>query len=103
MSRPFTPDSLAARWQCSAETIRQMVHRGQLPGFRVGRMLRIPAQAVEDMECRNTGSGGSRAGSSSPGKKVGDGAGSGAHCHQQRYGCAQRHLGLELGHCVLPH
>ena len=52
MTRPYTPDTLAARWECSAETIRQMVHRGELPAFRVGRMLRIPASAVEERETR---------------------------------------------------
>ncbi|WP_119840305.1 helix-turn-helix domain-containing protein [Pseudooceanicola algae] len=49
--RPYTPDTLADRWQCSAETIRQMCHRGQLHHFRTGRMLRIPAQVVEEYEC----------------------------------------------------
>ena len=34
-ARPYTPDTLAARWECSAETIRQMVHRGELPAFQV--------------------------------------------------------------------
>lgn len=36
MGRPFTPEALAERWDCSAETIRQMIHRGELAGFRVG-------------------------------------------------------------------
>ncbi len=51
-ARPFTPDMLADRWQCSAETVRTLVKRGTLQGFRVGRMIRIPAQAVEDYECQ---------------------------------------------------
>jgi len=50
--RPFTPDGLADRWDCSAETIRQMVKRGELQGFRVGHMIRIPYRAVEKMECQ---------------------------------------------------
>lgn len=39
---PFTPDMLAERWQCSAETVRQLIKRGELRGFRVGRMMRVP-------------------------------------------------------------
>ena len=46
--RPFTPETLADRWGCSAETVRQLVKAGRLRGFRVGRMFRIPAVAVED-------------------------------------------------------
>lgn len=48
--RPFTPDTLAERWQCSAETVRQMLRDGRLRGFRVGRMFRLPADAVDDYE-----------------------------------------------------
>lgn len=59
--RPFTPEILAARWQCSAETVRQMVKRGELRGFRVGRMIRIPADAVEEMECHRSASDASEA------------------------------------------
>ncbi len=33
--QPFTPETLAERWGCSGETVRQMVRSGQLPGFRV--------------------------------------------------------------------
>lgn len=54
--RPLTPDMLAERWQCSAETIRQMVKAGDLRGFRVGRMIRIPWDAVEEIECRQSAS-----------------------------------------------
>ncbi len=52
--RPVTPDMLADRWQCSAETIRQMVKAGRLRGFRVGRMIRIPWDAVEEIECQTS-------------------------------------------------
>ncbi|WP_127045186.1 helix-turn-helix domain-containing protein [Pseudorhodobacter sp. E13] len=48
--RPYTPDTLAARWQCSAETVRNLIKQGKLEGFRLGRMFRIPAQAVEEYE-----------------------------------------------------
>lgn len=74
MGGPYTPETLAERWGCSAETIRQMVKAGRLQGFRVGRMFRIPASAVEDHECQITGSDGSTAASSSHGsKQVSDG------------------------------
>ena len=54
-ARPFTPDQLADRWQCSAETIRQMVRRGELRAFRTGRMIRIPRDAVmEHEECQSS-------------------------------------------------
>ncbi|MFB9150176.1 excisionase family DNA-binding protein [Roseovarius ramblicola] len=52
--RPVTPAMLAERWQCSAETIRQMVHRQELRAFRVGRMIRIPWDAVEEIECQTS-------------------------------------------------
>lgn len=45
MGRPYTPEALAERWQCSAETIRAMCRQGRLPHFRSGRMIRIRAQA----------------------------------------------------------
>ncbi len=50
MTRPMTPEMLAERWMVSAETVRQLVKRGELRGFRVGRMIRIPADAVEEYE-----------------------------------------------------
>ena len=46
----FTPEGLADRWQVSSETIRQMIRRGDLRAFRVGRLFRIPPEAVEDIE-----------------------------------------------------
>lgn len=75
IARPYTPETLAERWHCSAETIRQMCARGELRHFRVGRMLRIPAAAVEDLECGNIESGGSRADSSSHGQAMTGGEG----------------------------
>ncbi len=50
--RPFTPDTLADRWDVSAETVRQLCHRGELRSFRVNRMFRIPHAAVEEFEAR---------------------------------------------------
>lgn len=68
MTRPLTPETLAQRWQCSAETVRQMVHRGDLRGFRVGRMIRIPWDAVEEVECQTLLSDDCAAGSASTGR-----------------------------------
>ncbi|WP_420645920.1 excisionase family DNA-binding protein [Yoonia vestfoldensis] len=58
---------LAKRWECSAETVRQMIRDGRLPAFRVGRMMRVTQQVVEQYECGTIGSGGLRAASSSCG------------------------------------
>ena len=65
MARPYTPEMLADRWDCSPETVRAMIRSGTLPAFRVGRMMRITAKAVEDYECGTIGSGASRDDSSS--------------------------------------
>ena len=48
--KPYTPDSLADRWECSPEKVRQMVKCGELRGFRIGRKIRIPGDAVEEFE-----------------------------------------------------
>ncbi|WP_404861848.1 helix-turn-helix domain-containing protein [Georhizobium sp. MAB10] len=48
--KSFSPDKLAARWDCSAAHIRDLVARGELPAFRVGRLIRIPAEAVLAVE-----------------------------------------------------
>jgi excisionase family DNA binding protein len=54
VQRPFTPETLADRWACSSEKIRLMFHRGELAGFRLGRLIRIPAVEVERFECEQT-------------------------------------------------
>jgi excisionase family DNA binding protein len=47
--RPYTPASLAAEWQCSANHIRNLINNGELRAFRLGgKLLRIPADAVEE-------------------------------------------------------
>ncbi len=52
--RPYTPETLARRWGCSAEKIRQMYHRDELAGFRLGKLIRIPAIEVQRYECLPT-------------------------------------------------
>ncbi|GAB5434749.1 MAG: hypothetical protein EpisKO_41190 [Epibacterium sp.] len=66
--RPFTPDQLGERWGCSGETIRQMVKRGELRGFRIGRMIRIPQKEVEEFECQTSKSEGCAADCASTGR-----------------------------------
>ena len=71
-ARPYTAEMLAERWECSAETVRQMIRDGRLPAFRVGRMMRVTQQVVEQYECGIIGSEGSRVASSSCGTKQTD-------------------------------
>lgn len=52
--KPFSPQTLAQRWDCSAEKIRRMYRDGILPGFQLGKLVRIPAAAVERFECQTT-------------------------------------------------
>lgn len=48
--RPFTPKTLAALWNVSAQQIRDLIRSGALPHFRVGRLMRIAAAAVREYE-----------------------------------------------------
>ncbi|WP_425309753.1 excisionase family DNA-binding protein [Falsirhodobacter halotolerans] len=56
MGKPWTPEMIADRWMCSGETVRQMIRDGRLPAFRVGRMMRVTNQALEEYECKTSGS-----------------------------------------------
>ena len=47
----FTPETLAARWQCSPQHIRDLINKNQLKSFRVGRLYRIPYNSVMEFEC----------------------------------------------------
>lgn len=52
---PFTPKDLAERWTCSSDSILKKIREGVIPALRMGRIIRIPAKVVEDMEeCRET-------------------------------------------------
>lgn len=76
-NRPLVPADVAQRWGCSERHVRNLVKRGALRHFYVGgRLLRIPADAVEEYEqCQamTTASGGSMENGSSPGGKTGSG------------------------------
>jgi excisionase family DNA binding protein len=52
--RPFTPERLAERWECSAHHIRNLCRRGRLGHFRIGKEYRIPMHAVEEVEACET-------------------------------------------------
>jgi excisionase family DNA binding protein len=47
---PFTTASLAKRWQCSDQHIRDLIDQGALGAFRLGRLIRIPAAEVARIE-----------------------------------------------------
>ncbi|MFP6772725.1 MAG: helix-turn-helix domain-containing protein [Alphaproteobacteria bacterium] len=48
--RPYTPDSLAERWECSERHIRALVKKGELTCFRIGKLIRISVSEVERYE-----------------------------------------------------
>jgi excisionase family DNA binding protein len=50
MTTPYTVDMLADRWGCSSQHVRNMISKGLLPAFRFGKLIRIPAQQVEEFE-----------------------------------------------------
>lgn len=54
--KPYSPETLAERWECSAEKVRLMCRDGTLASFRLGKLIRIPATEVERIECLNTAS-----------------------------------------------
>ena len=49
MKELLTAQECAARLRLTAETIRRMVDRGELPGFRAGKCYRIPKEAVDKL------------------------------------------------------
>ena len=50
VTRPYTPEMLSKRWGCSAHAVRGLIKRGDLLAFRLGRWMRVPADAVEAFE-----------------------------------------------------
>lgn len=47
---PVDVETLAQRWGCSHNLVRQLVNSGQLRSFRVGRLIRIPEAAISEFE-----------------------------------------------------
>ncbi|WP_299986629.1 helix-turn-helix domain-containing protein [uncultured Ruegeria sp.] len=50
LDRPLSITQIAERWDCSDETVRSLVKSGKLPGFRLGRMIRVQLRHVLEME-----------------------------------------------------
>src|ERR1700730_11988373 len=45
------PKDLADRWGCSQRHVRDLLRQGTLPSFRIGgKLIRIPIEAVEEIE-----------------------------------------------------
>src|SRR3989344_2259651 len=59
--KPYTPETLAERWDCSPSHIRNLIDRGDLRSFRLGRLIRIPPEEVTRIECQSSPSNGCEA------------------------------------------
>lgn len=46
----LTPEQAAERLHVNPETIRRMLRKGELPGFRVGRVWRIASETIDRMQ-----------------------------------------------------
>ena len=68
--KAYTVASLAAEWDCSEGVIRKAINDGRLGCFRLGTLIRIPAEEVRRFECQNTASSGSGGGSPSSSPRV---------------------------------
>jgi excisionase family DNA binding protein len=55
--RPYTVEGAAEFLACSPSHVRNLCHRGKLRWFPLGRLIRIPASAMEELECASSGSG----------------------------------------------
>lgn len=55
--RPFSPESLAERWECSSRHVRSLLKSGGLHGFQLGgKLWRISAAEVGRFEgCQKDG------------------------------------------------
>lgn len=49
---PFSVRSLSERWGCSEGAVRSVIRNGGLGHFRIGELIRIPADEVRRFECR---------------------------------------------------
>jgi excisionase family DNA binding protein len=49
--RPFSPETLAERWGCSARHVRNLIKRGDINAFQLGgKLWRISAAEVARIE-----------------------------------------------------
>jgi excisionase family DNA binding protein len=75
-ARPFTPETLAERWDTTARNVRKLIHEGKLKHFVLGeKLMRIPVKEVERYECQTIAWEGSMESSSSSGMKADDAKG----------------------------
>lgn len=49
----FSPQMLAERWGVTDKTVRNLIARGELRGFRFGKVYRVSREAVEEYECKS--------------------------------------------------
>lgn len=73
LAKPYSPATLADRWGCSSEKVRTLYRNGDIAGFQIGKLIRIPAAEVERYECQNTPSLGTVESSPSHGESLADG------------------------------
>lgn len=55
-ARAFSVATLAKEWACSEGVIRKLIAGGDLGSFRLGALIRIPAEEVRRFECQNLAS-----------------------------------------------
>lgn len=48
--RAYSPQTLAEHWGVSSATVRNLIRRGDLKAFRIGRQLRVRPEWVETYE-----------------------------------------------------
>lgn len=54
MPNAYSPRTLASEWQCSERHIRNLIERGELKAFHLGRkLLRIEAAEADAFKARN--------------------------------------------------
>lgn len=53
IARCYTVATLAAEWECSEGAIRKLIGEGRIGHFRIGALIRIPAEEARRFECQN--------------------------------------------------
>ncbi len=53
-NKAYTITTLAERWACGRDVLYDMIRKGELKCFRVGRAVRISAAEVERKEAEST-------------------------------------------------
>lgn len=49
----YRVDEVAVILSVHPKTVTRLIHRGQLTAFKIGRMLRVKGEAVEEFEKKN--------------------------------------------------